>query len=127
MEPEFSEEDRQERTNCLIIHPILTAIQEAVVGSRFESDLWLVGGAVRDSLLGLPTQEDFDLVTTGLASELAELLFEKRLSTTAPVTYERFGTAMVQIGGADIEIVTARKESYDGRSRKPTVTAATYE
>jgi poly(A) polymerase len=109
------------------MHPALTAIAEAVKGTPFEGDLWLVGGAVRDELLGIPHDNDFDLVTRGSAPDLAHLLRKKGLSTIPPVTYERFGTAMVRVHGTNIEMVTARKESYHEGSRKPEVQRASYE
>jgi len=109
------------------MHPALAAIREATTGTPFKGDLWLVGGAVRDELLGRPPKADFDLVTRGSSAELAGLLFERGVSSIAPVTYERFGTAMVQVANVDIEIVTARRESYDEGSRKPHVEAASYE
>lgn len=109
------------------MHPALNAIREAIVGTRFDGDLWVVGGAVRDELLGVPHEADYDLVTRGSSAELAKLLFKRGISTIAPVTYERFGTAMVRVEGVNIEIVTARRESYDQGSRKPHVEPATYE
>jgi poly(A) polymerase len=108
-------------------HPALAAIAETTRGTAFENDLWLVGGAVRDELLGRVHNNDFDLVTRGSSADLAKLLFEKGDSTMAPVTYERFGTAMVEVRGIKIEIVTARRESYDPESRKPNVKPATLE
>ena len=104
----------------------LVDIREVTIGTVFEGDLFLVGGAVRDGLLGLPHTNDFDLVTRGSSAALAHLLYDNRLSSIPPVTYERFGTAMVRVAGADIEIVTARRESYDVHSRKPTVEPSTY-
>lgn len=109
------------------MHPALIAIAEATKGTLFEDDLWLVGGAVRDELLRIPHENDFDLVTRGSSVELAKLLREKRLSSIPPVTYERFGTAMVRVMDSNVEIVTARKESYEEGSRKPHVEPATYE
>ncbi|MFI5385691.1 MAG: CCA tRNA nucleotidyltransferase [Fimbriimonadales bacterium] len=117
-----SEEGGSER-----LHPALQAIAKATRGTAFEGDLWLVGGAVRDELLGKPHSNDFDIVTRGSSAELAQLLFEQGISTIAPVTYERFGTAMVEVGEVKIEIVTARRESYDPESRKPNVEPATLE
>ncbi len=108
------------------MHAALEAIRDAVRGTAFQGDLFLVGGAVRDELLGLPPKNDFDLVTRQSAPELAELLWEKRVSDIAPVTYPRFGTAMVRVQGVAIELVTARKESYSEESRKPDVEPATY-
>lgn len=109
------------------MHPALLAIRDATLQTSFENDLFLVGGAVRDELLGLPPKSDFDLVTRGSSAELAQLLHQKKVSTIFPVTYERFGTAMVQVADVAIEIVTARKESYDENSRKPHVEPASYE
>lgn len=109
------------------MHPALASIRAAIAGTPFEGDLFLVGGAVRDEMLGLPPKADFDLVTRGASGELAQLLFEKGISTIFPVTYERFGTAMVHVEDIDIEIVTARRESYDESSRKPHVEPASYE
>jgi poly(A) polymerase len=109
------------------MHPALETIRDAVLGTAFQHDLWLVGGAVRDELLGLPVRADFDLVTRGSSAELARMLHAKGVSPIPPVTYERFGTAMVQVAGIQIEIVTARRESYDEASRKPNVEPATLE
>lgn len=109
------------------MHPALEAIREATMGTPFEGELWLVGGAVRDELLGLPADQDFDIVLVGSSEDLARLLYDKRVSTIAPVIYERFGTAMVQVRGAQVELVTARKESYESGSRKPQVEPATLE
>ncbi len=108
-------------------HPALEAIRHATLGTPFENDLFLVGGAVRDELLGRVHDTDFDLVTRGPSAHLAHLLYAKGVSTIAPVTYPRFGTAMVHVEGVPVELVTARKESYTDESRKPTVEPATYE
>lgn len=109
------------------MHPALKAIADATLGTEFDNHLWLVGGAVRDELLGLPPKNDLDLVTVKSAPQLARWLFEQGVSTIAPVTYERFGTAMVQVAGTAVELVTARRESYDPESRKPNVEPATLE
>jgi poly(A) polymerase len=109
------------------MHAALLAIAEVTQGTPFDGDLWLVGGAVRDELLGREDKNDFDLVTRGSSAELAQLLLDKGVSTMTPVTYERFGTAMVEVQGVRIEIVTARRESYDSGSRKPNVEPATLE
>jgi poly(A) polymerase len=108
------------------MHPALTRIQKAIEGTPFQSDLFLVGGAVRDDLLGQPGSDDFDLVTRQSAPELAKLLFERNVSSIFPVVFERFGTAMIEVEGVKIELVTARKESYAKNSRKPAVEAGSY-
>lgn len=80
---------------------------------------------MRDELLGQPPDADFDLVTTGSSADLAYLLREAGIAEHDPVTYPRFGTAMIQVLGTSVEIVTARRESYDSASRKPSTEPAT--
>ncbi len=104
----------------------LDAIVLATRSTSFEGDLFLVGGAVRDELLGRQQGSDLDLVTRQSSAELAQLLWDRGVSSIPPVTYERFGTAMVRVAGVNVEIVTARRESYSEESRKPAVEAATF-
>lgn len=107
------------------MHPALVAVAKATEGTPFDRQLWLVGGAVRDSLLGGAEDHDFDIVLEGDALAVARKLWEKGVSEIPPVTYPRFGTALVRVGGANVEFVTARRESYDPDSRKPEVEPAT--
>jgi poly(A) polymerase len=108
------------------MHPALEAIRSAISSTPFQGDVFLVGGAVRDELLNLPAKNDFDLVTRQDAIHLANLLWTSKTSDIPPITYPRFGTAMVQVMGVPIELITARMESYHDESRKPDVQAATY-
>ena len=104
----------------------LRILQDATRGTEFEGKLHLVGGYVRDGLLG--TQQDspdIDLVLEGDAAEVAKLLWEKRVARHPPVTYPSFGTAMVHVGDTQVELVTARDETYRKGSRKPVVTPGT--
>jgi poly(A) polymerase len=109
------------------MHAALAAIRDATRGTPFEGRLWLVGGAVRDELLGRPAPTDYDLVTDLDAAELARRLHEARLALNEPVTYARFGTALIRVAGVNIELATARRESYAPESRKPQVEPATLE
>jgi poly(A) polymerase len=104
---------------------VLDKLRAATRGTEYEGRLYLVGGVLRDRVLGLPHQDDFDLVLDGDAVALAGFLHKLRLSDHAPVTYPRFGTAMVSIDGRQIELVSARAESYDPSNRKPSVKRAT--
>ncbi|MBM3493507.1 MAG: HD domain-containing protein [Armatimonadetes bacterium] len=99
----------------------LDRIRTATQGSPYEGRLYLVGGVLRDRLLGRPRTPDIDIVVDGDAGEAAQFLHAAGLSEHAPVQYPRFGTARVQIGGVPIELASARAESYDGVTRKPTV------
>lgn len=101
------------------------AIHQAIQGSPYEGQLWLVGGCVRDELLGKSAPTDIDIVTELPVEPLVEMLDKAGIAESMPVIYPRFGTAMVKIAGIPIEFVRARKESYDSDSRKPHVEPAT--
>lgn len=75
--------------------------------------------------MGLPEDNDFDVVTEESSQELALFLYTSGVSSIRPVIYSRFGTALVRVGDANVEIVTARRESYSPESRKPEVAPAT--
>src|SRR2546421_10237402 len=94
-------------------------LREATRGTEYEGRLYLVGGYPRDRILGLPESDDVDIVLEGDSGELARFIHSKGLSDHYPVLYPRFGTAMVSIHGHDVELVSARAESYDSGSRKP--------
>jgi poly(A) polymerase len=85
---------------------------------------WVVGGYVRDHLLGR-AQPDLDVVVEeGGATQLAER-FAQQAGAGPPVTFERYGTAQVTLPGHLVEFVSARSESYPPDSRKPHVSPAT--
>ena len=79
------------------------------VAQAEDQRLYLVGGAVRDLLLGRPNL-DFDLVVEGDAPRLARQL--ARASREKVVTHPRFGTAKFSRSDLSIDLVTARSESY---------------
>jgi tRNA nucleotidyltransferase (CCA-adding enzyme) len=89
----------------------------ALAGQR--EDLALVGGAVRDLLLGRAPRE-LDVVVAQGAADLANAL-ASRLGTLAgenpserfeSTYHERFRTALVRWNGGQIDIATRRAESY---------------
>jgi putative nucleotidyltransferase with HDIG domain len=85
---------------------------------------WVVGGYVRDKLLGRPHVNPDVVVERGNALKLAEH-FAELAGAEPPVTFERFGTAQVTLPGHLVEFVNARAESYAPESRKPDVRPAT--
>ncbi|HSP08830.1 MAG TPA: CCA tRNA nucleotidyltransferase [Candidatus Dormibacteraeota bacterium] len=85
---------------------------------------WVVGGYVRDKLLGRPHPNPDVVVEQGDALALATR-FARLAGAHAPVTFERYGTAQVTLPGHLVEFVTARAESYAPSSRKPDVRPAT--
>jgi tRNA nucleotidyltransferase (CCA-adding enzyme) len=102
----------------------LTPVFEAVaaLGEAYEG-VYLVGGTVRDILLGEPSF-DVDVAVEGDAIELARRLareLDGRLQAHA-----KFGTAVVLYGDADrVDVVTARTEFYDAPAALPAVEHAT--
>ena len=87
---------------------------------------WIVGGYVRDKLLGRPHANPDVVVEGGDALALAHR-FAELAGAQRPVTFERFGTAQVTLPGRLVEFVTARAESYAPDSRKPQVRPAKLE
>ena len=110
--------------------PVITEQQLLGLLKRAASDLrvkaWIVGGYVRDKLLGRPHLNPDVVVEDGDALELAKR-FAHLAGAPPPVTFERFGTAQVALPGRLVEFVTARAESYAPESRKPDVRRATLE
>ncbi|HMR43576.1 MAG TPA: HD domain-containing protein [Saprospiraceae bacterium] len=87
---------------------------------RLGSDAFIVGGYVRDRLLGRPSK-DIDIVCLGDGIRLAENVAGRLRPIPQVVVFKRFGTAMLKHKGMEIEFVGARKESYRFDSRKPIV------
>jgi len=87
---------------------------------------WVVGGYVRDKLLGRDHPNPDVVVEQGDALKLAER-FATLAGAPPPVVFERFGTAQVTLPGHLVEFVNARAESYAPDSRKPDVRPATLE
>jgi tRNA nucleotidyltransferase (CCA-adding enzyme) len=84
----------------------------------------IVGGAVRDLLLG-GTPEDLDLVIEGDAVEAARRLADA-LGGLVTV-HDRFGTATVDAGGHVYDLATARAETYARPGALPDVRPGTLE
>jgi len=79
------------------------------VAQRQGQSLYLVGGVVRDLLLGR-TNFDLDLVVEGDAIELAQQLTEIKQGKIT--IHPRFGTAKLQWHEWNIDLATARSETY---------------
>jgi len=81
--------------------------------------VYLVGGVVRDLLLGYPNF-DLDLVVEGDAVKLAQQVAET--SQAKLLAHQRFGTAKLRYENFTLDLATARKETYAGPGALPTVT-----
>ena len=122
------------------IDSTLDLLQKIVKSSsEFKSHVFLVGGAVRDHVMGKESKDldiVIDLPKGGI--RFAEYL-AKRLGIykqgSNPVVYPKFGTAKVDLHGVthndvdltgiDIEAVVTRTEVYEPGNRKPEVAFGT--
>ncbi len=87
----------------------------AEVAAAAPDQAYLVGGAVRDLLLGRG-RADIDLVVEGDPAALATALGAEILEA-----HSRFGTLKVDLGGHEVDIAGARRESYVRPGALPTV------
>ena len=101
-------------------HRLVTLLEEAgQLADRCEVSIFVVGGCVRDLLLGIHNL-DLDLVIEGdgiaFARKLGDIL-QARVKV-----HERFGTAMVLLpDGFKLDVATARTEYYEYPTALPTV------
>jgi poly(A) polymerase len=103
--------------------PLLAEL--APLADRFNSAgrrLYLVGGTVRDLLVGREGDRDVDATTNARPDEIKAILegWADALWTQG----ERFGTIGALRGGQRYEITTHRAEAYEPDSRKPDVVFA---
>ncbi len=81
--------------------------------------LYLVGGGVRDLLMGRPLK-DLDIVVEGDPAILLKALVN---AVRGDITHSsRFGTAAFTVSGMNVDVVMARKETYAHPGALPTVT-----
>jgi len=91
----------------------------AAAGKR----VYLVGGIVRDLLVGRPLdQPDIDLTTDARPSETKRIV--SGWADSVWTQGERFGTIGIKRGERSFEITTHRAEAYQPDSRKPDVVYA---
>lgn len=102
------------------IAPVIDSLGEAFARSGFE--LALVGGPVRDAMLGRP-HNDLDFTTSARPEET-----EKILRTWGEGLWDMgrdFGTIGTRKGPWQVEVTTYRSEAYSTDSRKPSVAYGT--
>jgi tRNA nucleotidyltransferase (CCA-adding enzyme) len=87
----------------------------ADVAAAAPDPVYLVGGALRDLLLGRG-RADIDLVVEGDPAALARALGAEPLAE-----HSRFGTLKVDLDGHEVDVAAARRESYVRPGALPTV------
>jgi poly(A) polymerase len=80
-------------------------------------ELHLVGGTVRDALMGRP-DSDLDFATDARPEDVLRIVTPLGPTWTTGI---EFGTVGVQLGDRRCEITTFRADRYDRQSRKPEV------
>ncbi len=102
-----------------------TLLRIGRIADELSIEAYVVGGYVRDKLLGKEVQ-DIDIVVVGDGVEFARNV-GKRFGRNNIVVFERFGTAILPLDSGKIEFVAAREEQYEKDSRKPIVKRASLE
>lgn len=97
----------------------------AELADECKLETYLVGGYVRDKILGKDVK-DIDVMVVGDAIKFAQKV-SKRLNAARVVKYENFGTAMIPLQDGKLEFVTAREEKYLPKSRKPIIKKSSLE
>lgn len=101
------------------------------VGKDIQTPIYMVGGFVRDFLLGKKIKKDIDFVVVGSGLEFAKKFDEAMSQVGSLIEFPDFDTARYIIKDEKIgeeivlEFAGARSEQYDPESRKPKVEQTT--
>lgn len=117
-----------------IKNKIIKAISKSIKGTEYENKVFVVGGFVRDLIMG-KDPKDIDLlidgdINAGAGITFAEWFCKKEnifKKDSNPLVYGLYGTAMFQFMGEKIECVAPRSEKYQNDSRNPVVSSCTLE
>ncbi len=118
----FTEEIQ--RFKEILSEPLFIAATE--VANEMQIEAYLIGGYVRDVLLGRVCN-DVDIVVVGSGIAYAERLAAHLGVKNGINVFRSFGTAHFNYQDYIVELVGARKESYRSESRKPIVEDGTIE
>ncbi|HOE38518.1 MAG TPA: HD domain-containing protein [Bacteroidales bacterium] len=102
----------------MLTHKIFRLIRD--FDETDNTEVYVIGGYVRDKLLKRADKKDIDIVVKGNGIEFAQKLANK-LKIKKLSIYKTYGTAMFQFEDTELEFVGARKESYSPESRNPKV------
>jgi poly(A) polymerase len=122
-------------TRFNISEPILFAV--GAIADEMNVEAYVVGGYVRDQLLAefrdsgrkdlnYANKKDIDITVVGDGVRFAQAV-ASQFDGAKVAVYEKFRTAMVQVGDQTLEFVGARRESYRSNSRNPITEEGTLE
>ena len=95
-----------------------------IISERCEEnnlECYVIGGYVRDHLIGKKSSKDIDILVVGNGIKIAENVAKKLKLKSKVTIFKNFGTAMFKYKNFEIEFVGTRKESYNKNSRNPLV------
>lgn len=104
------------RLGALAASPVVETLGRAFADAGHE--LAIVGGPVRDALRGVGAH-DLDFTTDARPDDILAIVTP--ISSTQWDIGRAFGTIGARVRGEQVEITTYRADSYDGATRKPTV------
>ncbi|NHI15858.1 CCA tRNA nucleotidyltransferase [Microbacterium excoecariae] len=104
------------RLGDLAENPVVAELARAFAAAGHE--LAIVGGPVRDALLGRATH-DLDFTTSARPDDILRIVTP--ISTAQWDIGRAFGTIGARVRGEQVEITTYRADTYDGETRKPVV------
>jgi poly(A) polymerase len=102
--------------DLVTLPPAASALGDAF--ARAGHELHLVGGPVRDALLGR-SSDDLDFATDARPDQVLDIVAP--LASATWTTGIEFGTVGAQVAGLRFEITTYRADRYDRQSRNPDV------
>ena len=117
------------------IEKVILELRKMIEGSKWQNQVYLVGGSVRDLIMGKDIH-DIDLVVAwpNGGIDFAEWVCKEMdcyKEGSNPVIFPSYGTAKFNIrsihefSGVDIECVHPRRETYSKTSRKPSTVYGT--
>jgi putative nucleotidyltransferase with HDIG domain len=101
---------------------ICDTLKHIIEGTKYEGNIYVVGGAVRDYVMGNDIN-DIDIVVSlpNGGNEFSNYLFENCYLTNEPVIYPTYGTSMFKLKkypNVEIEAVQTRKEQYNDKNQE---------
>ncbi|MFE4468286.1 CCA tRNA nucleotidyltransferase [Leifsonia sp. NPDC056824] len=105
-----------DRLGALAATPTVDRLAQAFAAAGFE--LSLVGGPVRDALLGREVH-DLDFTTDARPDDILGVV--RPIADAVWEIGRAFGTIGARFGDDTVEVTTYRSDSYDGATRKPEV------